>query len=310
MHQCSVTQPQSQMNSPQMYHHHSAPATHLPSQPQQNQSPHLLSISIPQQSSPNQQFQQFQGHLQNLQLITLPGKQSVTVECQTSPIKTAPPTELNKIEVAKNEQLIQTQQQQIIDLQRKLDKKLVIVPKVSVSSQTVDAKQAPIKYFSNKDVNTEAVIINPPPPPKKVTRNQAINVDLYAEMQAKVVKKVFEDKETQSIEEVLQPIVQPLPPQNPIPIVVKEKYFLYACKYSYDPFKNSPNDNPEAELPLTAGEFLFILNEEDEDGFYTGELLSGKRGLVPSNFVERVNLEKSQLSKYLLAELNLPKSNF
>ena len=216
--------------------------------------------------------------------------------------------------MAKNEQLIHSQQQQIIELQRKLDKKPIAVPKANVYSQTIEIK-TPSKVFSNKEINTEPITFHPPPPPKKITKNQAVNVDLFAEAQAKIVKKVFEEKGTQSIQE-LQPIPIPVPlphpppePEKSIPILVKEKYFLYTCKYSYDPFKNSPNDNPEAELPLIAGEYLFILNEEDEDGFYTGELLNGQRGLVPSNFVERVNLEKNNLNKYLLTELNLPKSN-
>ncbi len=320
VHQCSVTQPQSQMNSPQMQHH-SAPATHLSYQTNQNQSqsPHLLSISIPQQSlTPSSlitspiQLQQLQAHLPNLQLISIPGKQSVTVECQTSPTKPMLPNEnqINK-DTAKNEQLIQSQQQQILDLQRKLDKKAIVIPKANVYSQTIEVKP-PSKVFSNKDVNTDPITFNPPPPPKKITKNQATNVDLIAEAQAKIVKKVFEEKGTQSIQEQIQPtpvIVQISEPEKIAPVLVKEKYFLYVCKYSYDPFKNSPNDNPEAELPLIAGEYLFILNEEDEDGFYTGELLNGQRGLVPSNFVERVQIEKNNLDKYLLAELDLPKSN-
>ena len=85
----------------------------------------------------------------------------------------------------------------------------------------------------------------------------------------------------------------------------KQKYFLYSCKYSYDPFKSSPNDNPEAELTLSTGEYVFILSEEDEDGFYRGESLDSKRGLVPSNFVERVSIDQANLQKYLQS---LPKS--
>ncbi len=80
---------------------------------------------------------------------------------------------------------------------------------------------------------------------------------------------------------------------------------MYKTKYSYDPFKNSPNDNPAAELPLEIGEYLFIINEEDEDGFFMGELLNGRRGLVPSNFVEKVSVNESNLNKILQT---LPKS--
>ena len=75
---------------------------------------------------------------------------------------------------------------------------------------------------------------------------------------------------------------------------------LYICKYSYSPLDTSPNDNPEAELPLFAGDYLFILSNCDEDGFYLGETLEGKRGLVPSNFVEKVqNLSKESYQQIL-----------
>jgi hypothetical protein len=67
-----------------------------------------------------------------------------------------------------------------------------------------------------------------------------------------------------------------------------QTFSLYICKYSYNPLENSPNDNPETELPLTVGDYLFILSDKDEDGFFLGELLDGRRGLVPSNFIEKV----------------------
>lgn len=38
---------------------------------------------------------------------------------------------------------------------------------------------------------------------------------------------------------------------------------------SYNPF-DGPNENPEAELPLTAGKYLYIYGDMDEDGFYEG----------------------------------------
>ncbi len=66
---------------------------------------------------------------------------------------------------------------------------------------------------------------------------------------------------------------------------------VYIARYSYDPFKQSPNDNPEAELVLLAGDFVLIFGNIDEDGFYYGELLDGRRGLIPSNFVEKLTGE-------------------
>ncbi|XP_076364305.1 uncharacterized protein LOC143253797 isoform X3 [Tachypleus tridentatus] len=57
-------------------------------------------------------------------------------------------------------------------------------------------------------------------------------------------------------------------------------------RYTYDPLQQSPNENPEAELALNAGDYVLIIGEMDEDGFFNGELLDGRKGLVPSNFVE------------------------
>jgi hypothetical protein len=66
---------------------------------------------------------------------------------------------------------------------------------------------------------------------------------------------------------------------------------VYIARYSYDPFKQSPNDNPEAEVVLLAGDFVLIFGNIDEDGFYYGELLDGRRGLIPSNYVEKLTGE-------------------
>nr|XP_027202997.1 RIMS-binding protein 2-like isoform X2 [Dermatophagoides pteronyssinus] len=60
------------------------------------------------------------------------------------------------------------------------------------------------------------------------------------------------------------------------------------AKYNYDPYKHSPNDNPETEVTLLAGDFILIFGNIDEDGYYYGELLDGRRGLVPSNFIEKL----------------------
>ncbi|GIY46656.1 RIMS-binding protein 2 [Caerostris darwini] len=67
---------------------------------------------------------------------------------------------------------------------------------------------------------------------------------------------------------------------------------VYIARYSYDPIKQSPNENPEAELKLMAGDYVLIFGEMDEDGFFNGELLDGRKGLVPSNFVEKLTGEE------------------
>ncbi|XP_007176187.2 peripheral-type benzodiazepine receptor-associated protein 1 isoform X3 [Balaenoptera acutorostrata] len=79
-----------------------------------------------------------------------------------------------------------------------------------------------------------------------------------------------------------------LPPAAPDGSRGGSRIQVFLARYSYNPFEG-PNENPEAELPLTAGEYIYIYGNMDEDGFFEGELMDGRRGLVPSNFVERVS---------------------
>ncbi|XP_008573027.1 PREDICTED: RIMS-binding protein 3A-like [Galeopterus variegatus] len=69
------------------------------------------------------------------------------------------------------------------------------------------------------------------------------------------------------------------------PAAPKCKIFL--ARYSYNPFEG-PNEHPEGELPLTAGDYVYVFGDIDEDGFYEGKLEDGRQGLVPSNLVEQV----------------------
>lgn len=92
----------------------------------------------------------------------------------------------------------------------------------------------------------------------------------------------------------------------------KGRCYVYIAKYSYDPFSQSLNENPEAELSINAGDYLLVWGNVDEvrifitkknsnknsifnykstkfqDGFCDGELLDGRRGLVPSNFIQKL----------------------
>ncbi|KAM6166727.1 RIMS-binding protein 3A-like [Erethizon dorsatum] len=65
------------------------------------------------------------------------------------------------------------------------------------------------------------------------------------------------------------------------------KLKIFQAKYSYNPFEG-PNEHPECELPLTAGDYVYVFGDLDEDGFYEGELEDGRQGLVPSNLVEQI----------------------
>lgn len=64
---------------------------------------------------------------------------------------------------------------------------------------------------------------------------------------------------------------------------------LFRALFQYIPIRDSPNENPQLELPLQAGDYILVHGQMDEDQFYFGETLSGRTGLVPSNYVERVS---------------------
>ncbi len=49
---------------------------------------------------------------------------------------------------------------------------------------------------------------------------------------------------------------------------------------------------------MNAGDYILAWGEADEDGFYDGELLDGRRGLVPSNFVERLEAGSQELADF------------
>ncbi|CAL8362317.1 unnamed protein product [Merluccius merluccius] len=55
--------------------------------------------------------------------------------------------------------------------------------------------------------------------------------------------------------------------------------------FEYDPWESSPNLDSEAELGFRAGDIIYVFGDMDQDGFYYGDL-HGRRGLVPSNFLQ------------------------
>lgn len=272
-------------NSPQQYVNTGQTTTNmLPSQP-------LLSISIPQPTqslihtpqsniSPgSHHYQQIpaQAHLSHYQVITLPGKQSVTVECQTSPTSNTANKSIVSTTIAATP---------------------IVVNKrcINASCQTNEPTRKQIDY---KEVNTDPIdfsLLNAkkqPVLPKPIMRNQSISVDILP------IRPITDEIGIQTTLIDLGTTTTTTTTPATSNKQQQEKYYLYMCKYSYDPFKNSPNDNPEAELPLQTGDYLYILNEDDEYGFYNGELLNGRRGLVPSNFVERFQFDSSNMSKSL-----------
>jgi len=86
--------------------------------------------------------------------------------------------------------------------------------------------------------------------------------------------------------------------QNPgepttIDVPGKGRAYVLVARYDYDPFMASPNECPESELAVAAGDHVLAwAATPDDDGFYDGERLDGRRGLVPSNYVEMLTGER------------------
>ncbi|RNA12422.1 peripheral-type benzodiazepine receptor-associated 1-like [Brachionus plicatilis] len=227
----------------------------------------LLSIAIPQQPILSPMMSPMQAHLPQFQVIHLAGKQSVTVECQTSPL-----THCRE----------NAEQQALDKCRREIERQ-----KISRHVQTYDFDS--FKYMESRAVNTDKIEVQVKSSQtvqiaevKVASRNQAINVNMFDEMKrnssaqtAPVMPRVCDEKSVQC-EEKDWP---------------KQKCYLYLSKYSYDPIKNSPNQNPALELTLKAGDYLFVLSDKEDEGYFSGELLNGRRGLAPSNFVERVKFD-------------------
>ncbi|KAI4814908.1 hypothetical protein KUCAC02_005084 [Chaenocephalus aceratus] len=55
--------------------------------------------------------------------------------------------------------------------------------------------------------------------------------------------------------------------------------------FDYDPWESSPNIDSEDELGFRSGDIIYVLGDMDQDGFYSGDL-HGRRGLVPSNYLQ------------------------
>ncbi|OQV25324.1 putative RIMS-binding protein 2 [Hypsibius exemplaris] len=73
----------------------------------------------------------------------------------------------------------------------------------------------------------------------------------------------------------------------------QQKLSVFVSKFAYIPAKQSPNlDIRDSELELKKGEYVIVFGDMDEDGYYEGETLEGRRGLIPSNFVDRLPPEE------------------
>lgn len=81
-----------------------------------------------------------------------------------------------------------------------------------------------------------------------------------------------------------------------MPINKHTKCATMIALYDYDPQSLSPNMDADAELAFKTGQIITVYDNMDEDGFFMGEI-NGKRGLVPSNFLQPFDPNSQYLEK-------------
>ncbi|XP_012499534.1 PREDICTED: RIMS-binding protein 3C [Propithecus coquereli] len=137
----------------------------------------------------------------------------------------------------------------------------------------------------------DGVLASPPPdsrPQAKKTSSQSNSSSEMKSMWATVPSCPTLDMDTASEVDDLEPdSVSPALEVEGSEAPAAPKLKIFLAQYNYNPFEG-PNEHPEGELPLTAGDYVCIFGDMDQNGFYEGELEDGRRGLVPSNLVEQV----------------------
>ena len=77
---------------------------------------------------------------------------------------------------------------------------------------------------------------------------------------------------------------------------------VFIALFDYDPAKMSPNtDSCQEELPFREGDLIKVYGEQDDDGFFYGELHE-RRGFIPCNMVSEVQVDDPEVVKRLLSE--------
>ncbi len=67
--------------------------------------------------------------------------------------------------------------------------------------------------------------------------------------------------------------------------------------FDYNPSENSPNKNSSDELSFRTGDLVYVHGNIHDDGFYSGELENGKKGLVPSNYLKEIISDENPVQK-------------
>ena len=74
-------------------------------------------------------------------------------------------------------------------------------------------------------------------------------------------------------------------------------------RYSYDPFQQSLNDNPEYELPLSAGDYVLIWGNVDDVSI---NIEYPTQGLTPQRLRQNVCFKKGPFNKKYFFKMYRP----
>jgi len=64
--------------------------------------------------------------------------------------------------------------------------------------------------------------------------------------------------------------------------------------FDYNPNADSSNRTHNNELSFHSGDIIYIHGNIRDDGFYSGELANGKKGLVSSNYLKEISEENEK----------------
>jgi len=67
---------------------------------------------------------------------------------------------------------------------------------------------------------------------------------------------------------------------------------MMVALYDYNPEVQSPQDNPDSELPFKKGQILTVIGDMRADGFYHADM-NGQLGLVPGSFLDEYTKEET-----------------
>lgn len=78
---------------------------------------------------------------------------------------------------------------------------------------------------------------------------------------------------------------------------------LFLVVMDYDPQSLCTTGQPDLELCVTTGAVIAVHGQMDENAYYTATF-DGKRGLVPANFVQEIEVDNESAQQRLINQVS------